>query len=80
MTLKERIQAKAVIRTLAQRDGVRPEDVRASMQEAIDAAWENQDPAVRWKQLQMFPAGKPTVEAFVLRLAKEICPPTSPLF
>lgn len=72
MTIRERIRVKAVIRTLAQRDGVRPEDVRASMQEAIDAAWENQDPAVRWKQLQLFPTGKPTVEAFVLRLAKEL--------
>lgn len=72
MTIKEKIKVQRVIRMLAQRDGIRPEDVRASMQEAIDAAWENQDPAVRWKQLQMFPAGKPTVEAFVLRLAKEL--------
>lgn len=72
MTITEKIKVRKVIRTLAQRDGVKPEDVRASMQEAIDAAWENQDPAIRWKQLQMFPAGKPTVEAFVLRLAKEL--------
>lgn len=72
MTIMEKIKVRKVIRTLAQRDGVSSEEVLKQIQESIDAAWDNQDPAVRWKQLQLFPAGKPTVEAFVLRLAKEL--------
>lgn len=72
MKFREWIRAKAVIRELARRDGVSPAAVRASMQEAIDEAWATADPAARAEQLRRFPAGKPTVEAFMIRLAGDL--------
>lgn len=72
MTIKEKIKVRKVIRTLAQRDGISSEEVLQKIQESIDAAWDNQDPAVRWKQLQLFPAGKPSPEAFIVHMAKQI--------
>lgn len=72
MTIKEKIKVRKVIRNLAQRDGISSEEVLQKIQESIDAAWDNQDPAVRWKQLQLFPAGKPTSEEFIVRVAREI--------
>ena len=72
MTLKEKIKVKKVIRTLAQRDGVSPEEVLRSIQASIDDAWESQDPAVRWKQLQLFPGGKPGPEEFIIWIAKVV--------
>lgn len=72
MTIKEKIKVRKVIRTLAQRDGISCKEVLQKIQESIDAAWDNQDPAVRWKQLQLFPAGKPTPELFIARVARQI--------
>lgn len=73
VTLKERIRAKAVIQELAQREGKSPEEIRRSMQECIDEAWDNktQTSAAAW--LRYFPDGKkPTLEEFMCRLAKEL--------
>lgn len=72
MTIKERIRARKVIRTVAQREGIPPAEVRQKIQESIDEAWACQDPGVRWKQLQLFPEGKPTPEEFIVRAAKQI--------
>lgn len=41
------------------------------MQQAIDMAWSSTDPDVVLFQLQLFPAGKPTVEEFIRVLAAE---------
>lgn len=35
------------------------------MQEALDVAWVDNDPAVRVMQQRLFPAGKPTLEDFI---------------
>lgn len=72
MTIRDQIRAKVAIRKLARKEGVHSEDVRKEIQNAIDAAWDNQDPAVKWQQLQMFPAGKPTPEQFIARVARQI--------
>lgn len=73
MTISEWLRAKAVIQTIATQEGKTPAEIRASMQEAIDEAWNTDDPAARAKQLQLFPDGKkPTVERFMLTLSKYI--------
>lgn len=75
MKLKKRIKANSAIREVARQEGTRPAHVRASMQEALDIAWQDSqgDPIAmaRWKQL--FPDGKkPSLEDFMERLAKEL--------
>ena len=59
---------------VAKQYGVSADEVRKEMQAAIDAAWNSPDPAVRAKQRELFPNGKPSIEAFihrVIRRAKE---------
>lgn len=72
MTTAEKNRVDAVIQNLAQREGIPSEEVRKRMQESIDAAWDSQDPDAQAYQRQLFPAGKPTLEAFIVRLAREI--------
>lgn len=75
MKITEQIQAKAVIRELAQRHSTTPEAIRASIQAAIDAAWNTTDPAAKTRQQQLFPDGqKPTVEEFLIRVSRELNP------
>lgn len=69
MTIKEKIRANRAIRQVAEREGKSPAEIRQAMQEAIDTAWAN--PAGRAMQQQLFPAGKPTVEEFLLRTARK---------
>lgn len=73
MTFKERIKVNAIIQNLADRDGITPAEVRASIQEAIDEAWDNKtaDSAAAW--LRYFPNGKkPSIEQFIVTLGKEL--------
>lgn len=75
MKITEQIQAKAVIRETARRNGVTPERCRRDIQECIDAAWNTTDPAAKARQQQLFPAGrKPTVEEFLIRVSRELNP------
>lgn len=72
MTIKEQIRAEAVIREVARRNGVTPEQCRKDIQECIDATWASADPAVKEKQQQLFPNGKPSVETFLLRVTEAV--------
>lgn len=45
--------------------GVSMDEVTREMQKAIDAAWDNPDPAIRKKQMQLFPHGRPTITEFI---------------
>lgn len=73
MKIKERIKVNTIIQNLAARDGVSPAEVRASIQEAIDEAWNNKttDSAAAW--LRYFPNGKkPSIEQFIATLGSEL--------
>ena len=59
-----------IFQLIAKRHGVTPEHVRAEIQIAIDAAWN--DPEGREEQLRIFPEGKPSPELFIARLAEQI--------
>lgn len=72
MTIMEKNRVDAVIVALALREGIPSEEVRKRMQESIDAAWDSQDPDGQAYQRQLFPAGKPTLEEFIVRMAKLI--------
>lgn len=69
MTNNEKNHISRIIQQIADREGIRAEDVRQAMQASIDEAWATADPAAQSRQRQLFPAGKPTVEAFLLRMA-----------
>lgn len=51
-----------IIREVARRYGVSPEEVRREMQAALDLTWRNGP----------FPNGKPSLEEFVVTLARSI--------
>lgn len=72
MTVKEKIHARTIIQEVAAKNGVSAAEVRLGIQEAIDAAWDNPDPAVRAMQHRLFPAGKPDMDTFLRRVAKEV--------
>ena len=69
MTLQNLCRAWSKIRLIAEDEGTTPAEVRRSMQESIDKAWDNQtgDSAAAW--LTLFPDGKkPSVEHFIITL------------
>lgn len=74
ITIKDKIKLEAMIRDLAEKEGVTPAEIRQSMQETIDDAWDNKGKrgcANAW--LKYFPDGKkPTLEEFLVRLASII--------
>lgn len=75
MTIKEKMKAKMVILTLAQRNGTTASAIRASMQEALDEAWNTSraSPESKATWNEYFPSGKkPSVEEFIVRLSNEI--------
>lgn len=62
-------------RQIADAEGVTPEEVRAEMQKAVDAAWSRRDKtsAMRKKQAEVPHRGKtPTVEEFLAYAATEL--------
>jgi len=42
------------------------------MQAAVDAAWNDPDPAVQAEQRRLFPNGKPSVDEFIRVIADQI--------
>ena len=59
-----------VIKEIAKRHGVSPEEVRAAMEQAIKLAFGNQDPKARKLWEKLAPDGtQPTPEDFILRAA-----------
>lgn len=72
MRINDWIRARRAIRRTARLAGVTPAQCRRDMAAAIEAAWASQDPDARETQIQRFPAGKPTVEQFILTLSREL--------
>ena len=77
MTLTERLNAKKTLGIIAVREGCSVKQVRKAIQECIDVAWNhawtpgNLQAQVNWQL--MFPGGKkPTVEEFVVAMARKI--------
>ena len=56
----------------AKQHGVSVAEVMRDIQEAIDEAWNNPDPAIRESQRKMFPNGKPSIEEFIKAMAKQM--------
>lgn len=76
MTLQQKKRAERAIRSIAQEEGMQPQEVRQSMQEALDAAWAagrtpgNIRAQLAWQRL--FPGNrKPSLAEFIIRLATE---------
>jgi len=61
-----------IFEQVAAKYGVPVEEVVRDMQEALDDAWDNSDPAARARQRQLFPKGKPSIEEFVRVMAKQV--------
>lgn len=74
MTLNEWIRVQNMISWLAKREGCSPAEIRSEIQKSIDAAWDNSrdDTEVKARWAQLFPAGKPTLEQFVVRIADHL--------
>lgn len=72
MKFTEKIRAKSALHKLAKKEGTTPKAIRASMQEAIDAAWATDDTTEKATQSHLFPNGKPSLEAFIARISEII--------
>lgn len=64
------LKAKLVIQAVAAQEGVSVAEVRRSMQEALDAAWDN--PEGQAERQRLFPGGKPSLEDFILGVAADL--------
>ena len=60
-----------IFEQIAAQHGVSVTEVIREIQIAVDAAWNNPDPAIRAKQRQLFPNGKPSVEEFIRVMAEQ---------
>jgi len=60
-----------IFEQIATQHGVSVTEVIREIQIAVDAAWNNPDPAIRAKQRQLFPNGKPSVEEFIRVMAEQ---------
>ena len=65
-------QPGGVFEELAAKYGVSVGEIIRDMQEAVDEAWDNPDPAIRARQRQLFPDGKPSVDVFIRVMADEV--------
>ena len=77
MKLQNKPSVDEIIRTIAREEGVAPEVIRQSMQEALDAAWTaghargNLRAQLAWQSL--FPGNrKPSLAEFLVRMADEV--------
>ena len=69
---KQKNNPEGVFEQIAAQHGISVEEVVREIQAAVDAAWGNPDPAIRARQQQLFPNGKPTVEEFIRTMAKQV--------
>lgn len=77
MTMTEWLKAQKTLGILAAQQGCSVAQIRLSIQECIDVAWNNAwttddvEAQAHWKQL--FPSGKkPTVEQFIVTMAQRL--------
>ena len=57
-----------IFKRVAEHYGTTPDVIRAEIQIAVDAAWE--DPTRKESREKMFPEGKPSPELFIQRIAE----------
>ena len=64
---------QAILRKIARKNGTTPEQVRRDIQAAIDASFDNPDPAVQaaWRDIP-YKGDRPTAEEAVLGLAARV--------
>jgi len=65
-------QPGGIFEQLAAQYGVSVGEIIRDMQVAVDDAWDNSDPAIRARQRQLFPNGKPSVEEFIRVMAEQV--------
>lgn len=70
MNSNKNIEFSAIYGQIARENGTSPAKVMKEMQIALDAAWDNPDVAVRRKQRELFPDGKPTLEEFICKVSE----------
>lgn len=61
-----------LLEEIAKQYGVSMSEVRADMEKLIDEAWDNADETARAEQRKLFPNGKPTIEEFIVEMAKKV--------
>jgi len=64
-------QSGGIFEQIAAQHGVSVTEVIREIQIAVDAAWDNSDPAIRTRQRTLFPNGKPSVEEFIRVIAEQ---------
>lgn len=74
MTIDQQIQAQLLLYKVAQNNGQTEEHVRQEIQAAIDVAWAS-GAGSGSLAAELFPDGKPTVDAFLARLAQKLQDP-----
>ncbi len=72
MTYDEIMKVWTIFEIMAAKKGITPAEIRKELQEGIDLAWASTDPIIQANHLRLFPQGKPSVEAFLLKLAKDL--------
>jgi len=67
------MRARSAIKEIAKREGKSIEEIRAAIQESMDAAMASQDPAVQdmWKKIPCV-GEKPTPEEFIEYVARKV--------
>ena len=65
-------QLDGLLEQIAAQNGVSVDDVAREMQSTIDATWNNPDPTARESQRKLFPNGKPSIDEFILVVARQI--------
>ena len=63
---------KDVIKEMAKKHGVSEVEIRESICEAIEVAWNTLDPETKRQQRELFPRGKPSPEEFICVVANMI--------
>lgn len=72
MNIFDKRKGAKIIKKVARQHGVSESHVRAEMQRALDEAWESDNPITKQRQRELFPDGKPSVEEFILTVARQI--------
>jgi predicted lipoprotein len=65
-------QSGGIFEQIAAQYGVSVGEVVRDIQTAVDEAWNNPDPAIRARQRELFPNGKPSVEEFIRVMAEQV--------
>jgi len=70
--MKRKKQPKGLFEQIAAQEGGSPAEVERELQKAIDATWDNPDPAARAERERLFPNGKPPIAEFIRVMAAQV--------